>query len=295
MQRPRRRLQQGKKSKLNNFFTRTLTGAGLVLVMMGSILLHPVLFALLGLLLAAGIFLELRKITTRNSSESTAGLGIALLVPAYILAFLVAFNLVNRSVLNLLILIIPIIAVAELYTNKANTFSRLALTSTHLFIALLPYTLMMFASAGNDATGSILAHKLGYYNPWIIAGFFILLWVNDTGAYLAGSSLGRHKLFERISPKKTWEGFFGGLMLGVAAAIVLSKYLSFMDLADWIIISILVSVGGTFGDLFASMLKRESGIKDSGNILPGHGGFLDRFDGVIIAFPLVFLYITLFG
>jgi phosphatidate cytidylyltransferase len=100
---------------------------------------------------------------------------------------------------------------------------------------------------------------------------------------------------ERISPKKSWEGFIGGFILNLAAAWFLSGWMGAVDRKGWIIISVIISVAGTYGDLIESMLKRSTGVKDSGNIMPGHGGFLDRFDSTVISFPLVFLYITLFG
>ncbi|MBI5009532.1 MAG: phosphatidate cytidylyltransferase [Bacteroidia bacterium] len=129
----------------------------------------------------------------------------------------------------------------------------------------------------------------------MIIGFFLLIWANDTGAYLVGASIGRHKLFERISPKKSWEGFFGGIILAVAAGWFLSGWLGVVDRFHWVMIAIIVSVAGTYGDLIESMLKRSLGVKDSGTIMPGHGGFLDRFDSAIISFPLVYLFISLFG
>jgi phosphatidate cytidylyltransferase len=124
-------------------------------------------------------------------------------------------------------------------------------------------------------------------------GFFLLLWTSDTGAYLAGRSFGKTKLFERISPKKTWEGSIGGTILSIAVAYGISKLLGFDDVTtfDWMVIAVLVVIFGTFGDLFESLLKRNLHIKDSGTILPGHGGVLDRFDGLFLAIPAVFFYL----
>lgn len=119
--------------------------------------------------------------------------------------------------------------------------------------------------------------------------------MNDSGAYLAGTAFGRHRLMERISPKKSWEGFFGGAIPALIVAMFLSRWLGVIDLWEWIIVSVIVSIAGTYGDLAESMLKRSIGVKDSGTIMPGHGGFLDRFDSALISFPLVFLFISLFG
>jgi phosphatidate cytidylyltransferase len=152
-----------------------------------------------------------------------------------------------------------------------------------------------FAAFSRTGLNSILPHAGIIFSPGIIVGFFILIWANDTGAYLTGISLGRHKLMVRISPKKTWEGFIGGILIASLVAWFLTDWLGVMDKIHWIIISLIVSVAGTYGDLVESMLKRSTGLKDSGTILPGHGGFLDRFDSTIISFPLVYLFISLFG
>jgi phosphatidate cytidylyltransferase len=120
-----------------------------------------------------------------------------------------------------------------------------------------------------------------------------LLWTSDTGAYLAGRSFGKHKLFERISPKKTWEGSIGGFILVTIVAYTLSHFELFdaIDTVDWLIVGALIVIFGTYGDLFESLLKRNLRIKDSGTILPGHGGVLDRFDGLFLAVPAVFFYL----
>jgi phosphatidate cytidylyltransferase len=131
---------------------------------------------------------------------------------------------------------------------------------------------------------------LSNYNPTIILGFFFLLWTSDTGAYLVGISLGKHRLFPRISPKKSWEGFFGGLVFTLIVSWVISKYFTVISLTDWVIIALIIGIFGVLGDLIESLLKRSFDTKDSGNILPGHGGILDRFDSVIFSAPLVFLY-----
>jgi phosphatidate cytidylyltransferase len=107
--------------------------------------------------------------------------------------------------------------------------------------------------------------------------------------------MGKHKLFKRVSPKKSWEGFFGGVVATLAVAWAISGWIDITGITGWMIIAVLISVGGTFGDLVESMLKRSAGAKDSGSIFPGHGGFLDRFDSVLFAWPLMYLFITFFG
>jgi len=120
-----------------------------------------------------------------------------------------------------------------------------------------------------------------------------MLWANDTGAYLSGRSFGKHKLFERISPNKTWEGFIGGILLAVVIALNLEHYFGALSKWEWVTMAVIIGVFGTLGDLVESMLKRSLGVKDSGNILPGHGGLLDRFDGLLMAAPLVFFFLLM--
>jgi phosphatidate cytidylyltransferase len=133
------------------------------------------------------------------------------------------------------------------------------------------------------------------FQPQRVLGMIFFIWINDTGAYLVGSFIGKHKLYEKISPNKTWEGTLGGAVLAMGLSYVV--YLIFPQLAyiHWFIISIIVSVFGTFGDLVESMLKRMAGVKDSGKLMPGHGGVLDRFDSLFFATPFVFCYLALMG
>jgi phosphatidate cytidylyltransferase len=128
------------------------------------------------------------------------------------------------------------------------------------------------------------------YNPKIIIGIFVLIWTNDTFAYIVGKSIGKTKLLERISPKKTIEGFFGGLSFTIVAGYLIAEYYIEGATEIWIVISFIVGIFGTIGDLIESKFKRIAGVKDSGKIMPGHGGVLDRLDSVIFVAPILFLY-----
>lgn len=140
-----------------------------------------------------------------------------------------------------------------------------------------------------------------YLDPKFLLLIFFFLWINDSGAFLVGSTLGRHRLFERISPKKSWEGFFGGLIFNIIAAWIFATWCSDFfamsawntDLYLWIGLGILVTVFGTWGDLVESMFKRNLGIKDSGHLIPGHGGILDRIDSLLLVLPAVTIYFFL--
>ncbi len=129
--------------------------------------------------------------------------------------------------------------------------------------------------------------------PWILASIFILIWCNDTFAYLSGRAFGKNKLFERISPNKTWEGFFGGVIVTVIASIVMQHYLPFLPLHGWMGLALIVSIFGNLGDLFESSLKRNFNLKDSGKLMPGHGGILDRLDSLFFVLPVSYFYLRI--
>lgn len=129
------------------------------------------------------------------------------------------------------------------------------------------------------------------FSPLILLSLFVFIWLNDTGAYLVGCTIGKHRLFERISPKKSWEGFWGGLIVAALAAYIASRYFFILNTWQWIGLALTCSIFGTWGDLCESLIKRSLNVKDSGNILPGHGGWLDRFDSLLLAAPAAILYL----
>ena len=214
---------------------------------------------------------------------------------AYTISTLVAAGIVPWKLLLVIVPMIILIMIIELYRQEEKPFDSLAHTLLPLIYIVVPLSMFPFSAFSHTGLDSLLPHGMTPFSPGIIVGFFILLWSNDSGAYIIGISFGRHRLMERISPKKSWEGFFGGLIIAAAVAWLLSGWLGVVNTTGWIIISIIISVAGTYGDLVESMLKRSVGAKDSGTIMPGHGGFLDRFDSTVLSFPLVFLFITLFG
>jgi phosphatidate cytidylyltransferase len=188
------------------------------------------------------------------------------------------------------ILTIPIggVFIAELYSMSKTPFSNISSVLAGVIYIALPLSL----------TTKLTMHE-GNYDYRIFLALFIYLWSNDVGAYCFGMMFGRkgkHKLFERISPKKSWEGFLGGIITSLLAAFVLSSVWNeryAFDKIHWFVLSVIVSLSGTFGDLAESMLKRSVGVKDSGKIMPGHGGILDRFDSALFAFPFALTYIYL--
>jgi phosphatidate cytidylyltransferase len=280
---------------LNTFFRRTLTGAWIVIFILGGFWLHPVSFFITGLVLLAGTQFEYYSMIRNTGSRPQMIPGIITGITAYVVSTLIASGSIAVNFFLILIPMMLIMMVLELYRKQDRPFDSLAHTFFSILYTAIPFSMFPFAAFARTGLHSILPHGNIIFSPGIIIGFFLLIWANDTGAYLTGMTMGRHKLWERISPKKTWEGLIGGIVIAVLVAWFLSGWLGVVDRIHWVIISIIISVAGTYGDLVESMLKRSTGVKDSGTIMPGHGGFLDRFDSAILSFPLVYLFISLFG
>jgi len=186
---------------------------------------------------------------------------------------------------KLLIILVPtVIAIftAELFKKTEAPFTNIAFTFMGLIFIIIPFTFF-----------HALAYVQGTFNFHFPLAFFLMLWANDTGAYLVGVKFGRTKLFERHSPKKTWEGFIGGILIAACVALIISHYYNELLWQQWVGVAVIIGIIGTTGDLIESMFKRSINVKDSGGILPGHGGLLDRFDGLFLAAPMVYAYLYL--
>jgi phosphatidate cytidylyltransferase len=266
-----------------------------VIFVLGGFWLHPVSFFLTGLVILIGTQYEYYLMIRNTGLRPQMISGIITGITAYVVSTLVAFGLISKNFYFVLIIMMLIIMIVELYRKQEKPIDSLAHTFFSVLYSAVPFSMFPFSAFSRSGLDSLLPHENISFSPGIVIGFFLLIWANDTGAYLAGMSFGRNRLMERISPKKTWEGFFGGLIIAAIVAWLLSDWLGVVDKIHWLIISLIVSVAGTYGDLIESMLKRSTGVKDSGTIMPGHGGFLDRFDSAIISFPLVYLFISLFG
>jgi phosphatidate cytidylyltransferase len=280
---------------LGNFYRRTLTAVWIVIFILGGFWLHPVSFFLTGLLLLAGAQYEYYLIIRNTGVRVQMINGMVTGAAIYIISTLVAAGYFSREYYLALIPLVLIIMITELYRKQENPFDSLAHTFFAVIWIAIPFSLFPFSAFSRTGLESILNHGSMVFSPGIIIGFLLLLWANDTAAYLTGIGLGRHRLMERISPKKSLEGFLGGLIFAVLAAWLLAGWLGVVNTAGWVIISIIISTAGTYGDLIESMLKRSMNVKDSGTVLPGHGGILDRFDSAVFSFPLVYLFISLFG
>jgi phosphatidate cytidylyltransferase len=280
---------------LNNFFRRTLTGAWIVIFILGGFWLHPLSFFLTALILLIGTQYEYYLMIRNTGVRPQMVAGIITGSATYVISTLIAIGAIPKNSFLVLLPLMLVMMILELYRKENKPFDSLAHTFFPILYTAIPFSMFPFSAFMRTGLNSLLPHESIIFSPGIIIGFFLLIWANDTGAYLTGISIGRHKLLERISPKKTWEGFFGGVIIAGVVAWLLSDWLGVVDKTHWVIIALIISVTGTYGDLLESMLKRSTGVKDSGTIMPGHGGFLDRFDSAIISFPIVYLYISLFG
>ena len=273
--------------------TRAITGFFFVIVMLASVLLGHYVFGAFYLLLCGFALYEFYGLVKQNTAKPNVSAGLANGVLLYVAFALLTYKdnsvLANPHSLKLahtLLFLVPVtfssIFIQELYKKIEAPFTNIAYTITGIIYAIVPF---IFFHA--------LAYVSGSYNFHIPLAFLIMLWANDTGAYLSGYFFGRTKLFERHSPKKTWEGFIGGVLISAVAAYIISIYYRDLAADRWVTMAILISCFGTLGDLVESMFKRSINIKDSGGILPGHGGLLDRFDGLLVSAPIVYAYLYL--
>ena len=153
------------------------------------------------------------------------------------------------------------------------------------------YVIIIFYLIASLVFLTLIPSYTGNFNPELVVGIFSLIWINDTFAYLVGKNFGRKKLLERISPKKTVEGFIGGLVFSALAAYLVFFFTGLLDISSWVGLAIILSIFGTLGDLIQSKFKRQAGVKDSGSLMPGHGGLFDRLDSIIFASPFVYAYL----
>jgi phosphatidate cytidylyltransferase len=206
----------------------------------------------------------------------------------FVSTYLYASGIFPAVIFFAYLLYVVILIISELYEKQPDPIAHLGYIFLGQCYIALPLSLLNFIAFTTGDAGTIA------YCPTFVLALFVFIWINDTGAYIVGSLWGKHRLFERISPKKSWEGFFGGLLFTVASSFLFAHFNPEIPYYHWIALSVGVVVFGTWGDLVESLMKRTLGVKDSGKAIPGHGGFLDRFDSLLLAVYAVLFYVQLF-
>ena len=282
---------------MNNLLQRIITGVLGSAFMLVAIWFSFTSFVLLFFLINFLSCLEYHQLLKKSNIGTNAWAGIGGGVLVYSLFVLNSSEFTFLIIPNTLVIAIPCILfmvymLIELFSENAQPITRVAYTIAGILYISVPFGLLTLIPW--EITDSNSDIDISVYKFEIIYAILFLIWANDVGAYFIGKFLGKHKLFERISPKKTWEGSIGGLLFSILFTFLLYETFGIYSIPKWMGLCVIVVVTGSLGDLVESMIKRTLQVKDSGTLLPGHGGFLDRFDALIFAIPFVFLYLTIF-
>ena len=271
---------------MNNFIKRTISGVGFAAVMLAAFLTNKFIFGAVMLFALVVMMWEFLRMTCGKEYKYSQILSILAGATLFTLVWLFkGFNFPGRLVI-LAFVPVFILMINSLYVKDKSRFNKFANLYTAIIYIAVPWSVINFAAFGPE----------GEFNGMLLLSFFAIIWGTDVGAYIFGITLGQKygkKLFPSISPKKSWIGFWGGLFAAVAVAVILHYAGLFkFDLIHCIIMSLLLSVTGVYGDLIESQWKRHYEVKDSGNLIPGHGGLLDRFDSALIAIPIGIIYLV---
>lgn len=269
---------------MKELLIRSVSGLLLAAILLACVLISPWTYAALLLFIVTVGTFEMSRLLQMNSITGII-IGESFSLCSFVVASLVALQVIGQRwlLLELVFLMLPFLYALFSFKHDAKqVFTYLFASFTFLS---MPSALMLFMYR-EDLFGTVAG-------PWLIVLVFCLLWANDIFAYLTGKLLGKHKLFPRISPGKTIEGSMGGLVFTIIAMVVFAHYAEWLPIADGVGMAVIAVVFGTLGDLSESMLKRQAGVKDSGKLIPGHGGILDRFDSVMFSVPFIFVYLLL--
>lgn len=271
---------------MKELITRTITGIVFILVLLGSLYTGHIAFAVLFLFVALLGLNEFYRIASMKKGVYPARIfGFITGGLVYISVALVSLGLLKPVYLFINLVFVILFLLRELSRKSENPAGNAAIGLLGILYVVIPLSLMnVLVNPGLEYNS---------YLPGFMLGFLILIWTYDVFAYLIGTIIGKHKLSQNISPQKTWEGSIGSGLITLAVSYVVSLYISFYDWYEWGVIALITVVFGTFGDIVESMLKRSVHIKDAGKILPGHGGILDRFDGILFIVPVLIIYILL--
>jgi len=268
---------------MSNIVLRSISGLVFITIVIGSILLSGEFLNVCLEFFSIVALYEYAKLSNQREKVISIPFFMISGILIYFL-FTTEYVFANKNLqFGVLLFILIVNWIAELWRNRADNFRAIGISTLGLIYCTLPFVAMYQIHFYNGNFGGI----------YVLLYCFILVWTNDTFAYLSGRFFGKHKLFERISPKKTWEGTIGGLIFTAAMVFVLNIFTP-LDLVFWLVASQIIAVSAILGDLFESLLKRNAGIKDSGNLIPGHGGVLDRFDAMLFAAPIFLFLLTIY-
>jgi phosphatidate cytidylyltransferase len=267
---------------MKDLIKRTITGVLFVAIIIGSILGGYLFFASLFLIILALTLWEFYSVANhggRNFVTPTAAFIVSIAMFAAPLALKISFNWLIVSMGLYTLGSIAIIS-SELFSSKSSPIHSWSLFIIGQAYVVIPFVLL-------NAMNTLFADRS------FLLAFFVLIWAYDSGAYLIGVTFGKHHLLERVSPKKSWEGAIGGLLVTCGISLIFAHFVSALSPVEWLGFAMITAIVGTLGDLIESLMKRTLQIKDSGKILPGHGGMLDRFDSLLLTTPVVFFYLLL--
>ncbi len=277
-------------SKNKDLFVRFLTALIFVPTVLAGLFLGKYLFSLLFLIVLISCSVEYYNLIFHDDYEShffRRNYGIFLSCFMYVIIALnhLVPDYVNFGNLDLQMAMLPLAFIPfiyELFKKSERPFRNIALVLSGIIYIGIPMVLLQFLAFATDPEG---------FNTHIVIGLIVMNWINDSGAYMVGSRLGKTPLFPSVSPKKTWEGTLGGVFFCIISGYIFSLFYKEINTIDWIILAFITAILGSIGDLVESMLKRSVKVKDSGSFLPGHGGMLDRFDAFLFLLPFASAYI----
>ncbi|TRX50947.1 phosphatidate cytidylyltransferase [Fulvivirga sp. M361] len=271
----------GKYSNLKQRIIAALLGA---IIILGGTYYSPWAYFLIFLLISITTQLEFYKLVGLDGMLPLKTFGTFCGSVLFLISFLVESGAIESKYYYLIFPVLACVYMIYLYRKRViKPFRGIAFTFLGIIYVSIPFSLI-----------NIIAFHSGTYTGELIMGSMLILWASDTGAYFAGVRFGKRKLFERVSPKKSWEGSIGGLLLALVMTYAVSHLQTTLVLWQWLCVGIIIVVIGTYGDLVESLFKRSIEIKDSGRIIPGHGGFLDRFDGLLLSAPFITAFLKIF-
>lgn len=300
---------------MNNFTTRALSGVAFIVILVGAVILGSITYFLVFSIILILAMLEFYNLSGFAKAQPQKWLGIFTGWLFFSFNFLYAVDFIKPEYFSVFIPLIILILINELYLYHKYPITSASYTILGIVYIAAPLSFLNYfvfkespsmlesIIAGDsddllnqtvDLMSLLNPANTVVYTPYLLLGFMLLIWIYDTFAYLSGLLIGRHKLFERVSPKKTWEGVIGGMIVTMGLSVFMPLFFPDLLWYNWLILSFITCIAATYGDLIESLFKRTINVKDSGNLIPGHGGVLDRFDSLLIACPIAFVYLQSF-